>query len=101
MVSKLTATQDENKFACQVHVTKDMNLEEAQQFWSEVASISLSRFIKGSVDKRQGSGNKRKPGYKGVCIIHYYSLALKRYLEALAQGVIDELLSNESNSMGP
>ncbi len=70
-----------------------MDEEGLKRYWSDVTGISLNQFIRGSIKKNPGG--KKREGYKGVCIVHYYSLAVRRFLDALATGVIDELLENE------
>jgi len=30
----------------------------------------------------------------GVCMVYYYSLEIRRFLDAIGQGVIDELLDD-------
>lgn len=83
---------DESRFRCQLAISEGMDEKDLGKFWSEVTHIPLSQFIKGSVKKNPGS--KKRDGYKGVCIVHYYSLAVRRYLDALAQGVISEILDD-------
>jgi len=63
-----------------------------REYWSEVTGIPLSQFIKGSV--RQDSGGRKREGYKGVCIIIYYSLEVRRMLDAIGHAVIDGLLND-------
>ncbi len=84
---------DESKFACQLAISEGMDEEGLKRYWSDVTGISLNQFIRGSIKKNPGG--KKREGYKGVCIVHYYSLAVRRFLDALATGVIDELLENE------
>jgi hypothetical protein len=83
---------DEAKFRCQLAISEGMNEEDLKEYWSKVTGVPVNQFIKGSIKKNPGS--KRRDGYKGVCIVHYYSLAVRRYLDALAQGVIDEILED-------
>ncbi len=84
---------DESKFRCQLHISEGMDEECLKQYWSSVTNIPLTQFIRGTLDKR--IVKKERQGYKGVCVVHYYSLSIKRFLDALVQGVIDELLQNE------
>jgi hypothetical protein len=83
---------DEGKFRCQIALSEGMDEEGLKQYWSEVTGIPLKQFIRGSVKKNPG--NKKREGYKGVCIVHYYSIGVRRFLDALAEGVIDDLLKN-------
>ncbi|MBI5348635.1 MAG: hypothetical protein HZB77_04860 [Chloroflexi bacterium] len=84
---------DESKLRCQLAISEGMDEEGLTQYWSEVTGIPTSQFIKGSV--RKESGGRKREGYKGVCIVHYYSLEVKRLLDAIGQGVIDELLDDD------
>ena len=84
---------DEDKFACQLSISEGMPEQELKEFWSDITGIPLDRFHKTSIKKTPG--HIRRDGYKGVCLIRYYSAELRRYLEALCRGVIDELLEDE------
>jgi hypothetical protein len=78
---------DESKFRIQVMYRADQNIEELEHYWSMVTGIK--RFIKGHLDLRtQGKATKRAD-YKGVCSICYHDVALRRYLDALAQGLME------------
>jgi hypothetical protein len=81
---------DESKFRCQLTISVGMDEVGLKQYWSDITGIPLKQFIRGTIDKRDRK--KQREGYKGVCVVHYYSLELRRYLDALAQGVIDEIL---------
>ncbi len=83
----------ENKFACQLMISQGMPDEELKQFWSELTGIPLRRFHKSSIKKT--AGKIQREGYKGVCLVRYYSAEIRRYLDALAKSVIDELLADE------
>ncbi|MGB8643908.1 MAG: hypothetical protein WCF84_01610 [Anaerolineae bacterium] len=84
---------DESKFACQLAISEGMDEEGLKQFWSDATKIPRDKFIRSSINTRPVK--KQREGYKGVCIVHYYSLAIRRFLDALAKGVIGELLENE------
>jgi hypothetical protein len=79
---------DETKFACQLAISEGMDEEALKRFWSEVTEVPLARFYASSIRKPSG---KVKPDYRGVCIVHYFSLAIRRYLDALGQGVMELL----------
>jgi hypothetical protein len=85
---------DESKFRCQLAISLGMDEESLKQYWSDVTGIPLSQFIASSLKRTPGV--KRREGYRGVCIVHYYSLTIRRFLDALAQGVIDELINEGS-----
>ena len=88
-----TFQTDESKFRCQLAITEGMDVEALRAYWSATTGIPLSQFMKESV--RKDSGGRRREGYRGVCIVHYYSLEVRRFLDAIGQGVIDRLLIEE------
>ncbi|MBI4670481.1 MAG: hypothetical protein HY741_02270 [Chloroflexi bacterium] len=88
---------DEEKFRCQLTISSGMDEQGLKQFWSDVTGIPLNKFIRSTIDKRESK--KPRDGYKGVCVVYYHSLAIRRYLDALAQGVIDEILEDDSGEI--
>ena len=84
---------DERKFRCQIMITEGMDEETLKEYWSEITGISTQQFIKSGI--RKDSGGLKRGGYKGVCVIYYHSLEVKRLLDAIGQGVIDELLDED------
>jgi hypothetical protein len=83
---------DESKFACQLAISEGMDEQELKRYWSDVTGIPLNRFMRTSV--RRKPSEKKREGYRGVCIVHYYSLVVRRFLDALADGVMGELIQN-------
>jgi hypothetical protein len=83
---------DELKFRCQLAITDGMNIEGLSRYWSEITGMPLNQFLKPTIKKEGGS--RKRDGYKGVCMVYYHSLEVKRWLDAIGQGVIDELLRN-------
>lgn len=88
---------DERKFACSLAISVGMDEKGLKQYWSEITGIPLSQFRQSSI--KQNPGTKKREGYRGVCIVHYHSSAIRRYLDALAQGVIDEILEDDSGDI--
>lgn len=86
---------DESKFRCQINISAGMSANELESYWSNVTNVPLSQFIKGNVDKRPNK--KTREGYKGVCVVVYHSVAIRRYLSALAKGVLDEIEDSSSS----
>lgn len=84
---------DESKFRCQLAISLGMDEEALKVYWSSVTVIPLSQFIKSSVKKV--SGSRKREGYKGVCMIIYHSLEVRRLLDAIGYGIIEELLRDE------
>ena len=88
---------DESKFRCQLMITEGMEEEALTAYWSEVTGIPISRFNRASV--RKDSGGRKREGYKGVCVVNYYSLEVRRLLDAIGQDVIDELLDDTGDTV--
>ncbi len=84
---------DDSKLRCQLAISDDMDDAGLKTYWSEVTGVSLSQFFKSSV--KRDSGGKKREGYKGVCMIYCYSIEVRRLLDAIGQGVIDELLDKD------
>lgn len=87
---------DESKFRCQVNISEGMDLDGLRKYWSRLTGIPLSQFIRGTIDSR--SNKKKREGYKGVCVVIYHSFALRRYLDALAEGVLSEISSSTNDT---
>jgi hypothetical protein len=83
---------DESKFRCRILISDNQNAETLEIFWSGVTGVPRSQFQKAGV--REASGQK-KEGYMGVCVVDYYSSEIRRLLDAIGEGVIDELLNEE------
>ena len=64
---------DESKFRCTVQFRADQNPKILEEYWSYITKISKSHFYKTSVDMRTVGKPSRKPEYKGVCRIDYFS----------------------------
>lgn len=83
---------DESKFACQLMLSAGMPDQELKEFWSGMTGVPLKRFHKSSIKKK--AGNIRRQEYKGVCLVRYYSADIRRYLDALAKGMMVEILEH-------
>ena len=67
---------DEKKLHCTLQGRADHNTKELEQFWSRVTQIPLSQFYKVQIDPRTIGKPSKKPDYKGVCRIDYFSADL-------------------------
>lgn len=67
---------DEAKLRGKVQCRADQNIVDLERYWSEISKIPLSRFQKTQIDKRTIGIPTRKPNYKGVFVVEYYSNAL-------------------------
>lgn len=83
---------DESKFRCQLAISEGMDEAGLREYWSEITNIPATQFIRSSV--KADSGGRKRDGYKGVCIVTYHSLEVRRILDAIGQGVIDDLLDD-------
>ena len=92
-VLRRTFEIDENKFRCQLALTEGMNEEALKRYWAEVTCIPLHQFMKTSF--RKNSGGRKREGYKGVCIVYYHSMEVRRLLEAIGEGVVNRLVMQE------
>ncbi|MDE2001549.1 MAG: hypothetical protein KGI60_03205 [Patescibacteria group bacterium] len=76
---------DETKFRCTVQCRADQNGKDLEKFWSETTHIPRNQFYKIQIDKRTIGVPTRKPNYKGVCRIDYFSADLYNELTKIAE----------------
>lgn len=81
---------DESKLCIQLSIRYDQDEQALLEFWQGVTMIERS--IKGHVDRRTEGKPTKRTQYKGVCTIHYFDISLRRYLDALAQGLMARAL---------
>ena len=77
-------TIDESKFRCTVQCRADQNVQDLENFWSAVTKIPLKQFYKAQIDRRTINKPSKKPNYKGVCRIDYFSAELSLDLKSIA-----------------
>jgi hypothetical protein len=73
---------EESKFRCTVQCRADQDTEELERFWAGVTKIPRSQFYRTRIDPRTVGKPSRKPSYKGVCRLDYFSA-----------GVFNEIMS--------
>ncbi|MDD2753221.1 MAG: hypothetical protein PHT44_01265 [Candidatus Portnoybacteria bacterium] len=66
-------TIDESKFRCTLQCRADQNIQKLEEFWSDITKIPLTQFYKAQIDPRTIDKPSKKPDYKGVCRIDYFS----------------------------
>lgn len=66
----------EKKFRCTLQCRADQDIKTLEKFWSGVTKIPLSQFYEARVDPRTIGKKSKKPDYKGVCRIDYFSAEL-------------------------
>lgn len=64
---------DESKFRCTLQCRDDQNIKKLEKFWSKITNIPLSQFYKARIDARTIGKKSKKPDYRGVCRIDYFS----------------------------
>ncbi|PIR44326.1 hypothetical protein COV23_00575 [Candidatus Wolfebacteria bacterium CG10_big_fil_rev_8_21_14_0_10_31_9] len=64
---------DENKFRCTLQDRADQNIKKLEKFWRLVTKIPKKQFYKARIDPRTIGKISKKPEYKGVCVIDYFS----------------------------
>ena len=77
---------DESKFRIQVMCRADQDEAELCRYWMGLTGIS--RCIKSHVDARTEGKATKRDDYKGVCKIVYHDVSIRRYLDALAHGLM-------------
>lgn len=83
-------TIDESKFSLQIASRFDQDVEELHRYWADLTGVN--RVIRGTVDPRTEGKPTKRTGYKGVCAVIYYDLSIRRYLDALAHGLMARAL---------
>jgi len=78
---------DESKFRCTLQCRADQDISGLENFWSKVTSIPLNKFYKAKVDPRTIGKKSKKPGYKGVCRIDYFSADIYNEIEKIIEVV--------------
>jgi hypothetical protein len=84
---------DESKFRLHIMTRADQDGEELLRFWMEVTGIK--QYIKTYVDTRTEGKPTKRAAYKGVCAVVYHDVSIRRYLDALAQGLMSRALEDE------
>lgn len=84
---------DETKFRLSLFMRADQAQEEVIKYWSAITGIN--RHIAIQVDPRTQGKSATYENYKGVCCVLYHDLALRRYLDALAHGLMTRAIGSE------
>ena len=78
---------NESKFRCTLQCRADQDIKKLEKFWSQVTKIPLSQFYKARIDPRTIGKPSKKPNYKGVCRIDYFSgdifMELKQIMDVI------------------
>jgi len=82
-------TLDERKFRCTVQCRADQNIKKLEKFWIKVTNIPYSQFYKTQIDPRTIGKPSKKPNYKGVCRVEYFSADLAIELSRLSRAICE------------
>lgn len=75
----------EEKFRCTVQCRADQDTRKLENFWSNITKIPLNKFYKTRIDSRTVGKKSKKPEYKGVCRIDYFSADIFNELMIVAE----------------
>lgn len=67
---------DERKFRCTVQCRADMPQKALERFWSRATGIPIRQFYETRIDPRTAGKRTRKPAYRGVCRVQYFSAGI-------------------------
>ena len=76
---------DESRFRCTLQCRADQDIKKLERFWSNIVKIPLSQFYKARIDSRTIGKPSKKPDYKGVCRIDYFSAEIFIELMKIAE----------------
>lgn len=78
---------DETKFRITVQCRADQDPEQLKNYWSRVTGVSPKQFYKPQIDSRTIGKPTKKPDYKGVCRIDYFSALIDQELKYIARNL--------------
>jgi hypothetical protein len=84
---------NEGKIRCELYLRADQDLSEIKKFWSKELNLPLSNFKYAHFDKRT-SGSPTRKNYKGVCMIRYGNVAIKRKLMYISKKLCEKIIDN-------
>lgn len=76
---------DESKFRGKVQCRADQKITKLEKYWSQIASIPLSKFNKSWIDKRTVGKPTKKQDYMGVFVINYFDTDIQLELQFLGE----------------
>jgi hypothetical protein len=83
-------TINEAKFSMQILTRYDQDWNQLCAYWTRLTGIQ--RVNRSIPDLRTKGKPTKRTDYMGVCRINYYDLTIRRYLDALAAGLIERAL---------
>ncbi len=76
---------DSQKFRCTLQCRADQDIKKLEEYWSQITQIPLGQFYKAQIDVRTIGKPSKKPDYKGVCRIDYFSANIYNELKIIAE----------------
>lgn len=76
---------DEKKIRCRIMHRHDQNGQLLNKYWSKLTKIPLSQFYKNYKDIRTKGKTTKKPDYKGICAVQYFSTDLQYELQLIGE----------------
>jgi len=64
---------DESKFRITLQCRADQNINALERYWSEITGVPSEQFYASRIDPRSIGKASRKPDYKGICRVDYFS----------------------------
>jgi hypothetical protein len=80
---------NESKFRCTLQCRVGQNTKELENYWTHITQIPSKQFYGARIDQRTIGKPLRKPDYKGVCRIDYFSADIYNEIKIIAQ-IIDQ-----------
>ncbi len=84
---------ENNRLRCAIQCRADQNIVELESYWSNETKIPLSQFYKTRIDKRTIGIPTKRPEYKGVLVIYYFSYEVFLELKYIADIIYKHLIS--------
>lgn len=83
---------NETRFRCTLQCRADQDTDSLQEFWSKITGIPPKQFYKPRIDPRTIGKPSRKPDYKGVCRLDYFSADVYNELTLLNELIRESIL---------
>jgi hypothetical protein len=81
---------DESKFRLRIMIRADQDGDEILEYWKQLTHIE--KVMPVFTDLRSLGKSPTYTDYKGVCTIHYNDISIRRYLDAVAHGLMERAL---------
>lgn len=79
------------KIRCELYLRADQSPGKMKKFWARELKLSEDNFKYFHLDQRT-RGSKTFPSYKGVCMVRYGSVAIKRKLLNISRGFCESII---------